>query len=94
MKPGVRVAVYACVLMLLTLSLLTSAWGVYTLIDDGLSAQMMGFEQEPAQGRAYWHWYFLKRNMGGILGTAGIFLVFGAIVTWGWIAAIRDFRRK
>lgn len=94
MKHGIRFAVYACVLMSLTLSLLISAWVVYRLIDDGLSAQMMGFEQEPAQGRAHWRWYFLKWNMGGILGTAGIFLGLGALVAWGWIAAIRDFGSK
>lgn len=94
MKHGFRFAVFACVLMSMTLVLLVSAWAVYGLIDDGLSSQMMGFEREPAQGWAYWRGYFLKRSMWGILGTAGIFLGLGALIAWGWVAAIRDFRRK
>ncbi len=78
----------------MTFIFLLSAWFVYTLIADGLSAQMMGFEQEPAEGWAYWRWFFLKRSMWSLLGTAGFFLMIGALIAWGWVAAIRDFRRK
>jgi hypothetical protein len=94
MKPGCRFAVYACVLTSMTFVFLLSAWFVYTLIADGLSSQMMGFEREPAEGWAYWRWFYLKRSMWGLLGTAGLFLVIGALIAWGWVAAIRDFRRK
>ena len=93
MKHGCRFAVYACVLTSMTFAFLLSAWFVYTLVADGLSAQMMGFEQEPAEGWAHWRWFFFKRSMWGLLGTASIFLVIGALIAWGWAAAIRDFRR-
>ncbi|HCN78389.1 MAG TPA: hypothetical protein DIT13_14490 [Verrucomicrobiales bacterium] len=94
MKHGIKFAVRAFVLMLATVLVLISTWAAYTFIADGLSAQMMGFEREPAQGWAYWRWFYLKRSMWGILGTAGILLVFGALVAWGWVAFVRDVRRK
>jgi hypothetical protein len=94
MKYGINSAVRAFVLMIATALLFISAWTAYNLTDDGLSAQMMGFEREPSQGWAYWRWFYLRRSMWSILGTAGILLAFTVLVAWGWIALIRDVRRK
>lgn len=94
MKHSFKLAVRAFALMFVTALVLILAWAVYTVIADGLSSQMMGFEKEPAQGWAYWRWFYLKRSMWGILGTAGILLALAGLVAWGWIAFIRDVRQK
>jgi hypothetical protein len=94
MKYGINLAVRAFVLMIATMLLFISAWTAYNLTYDGISAQMMGFEREPSQGWAYWRWFYLRRSMWSILGTAGILFVFAALVAWGWIAFVREVLRK
>lgn len=94
MKTGVMITVRVFTLMIASALVLLAMWAAYTFISDGLSAQMMGFEREPAQGWSYWRWYYLKRSMWGILGTAGILLALGGLVLWGWIALVRDVRHK
>jgi hypothetical protein len=87
-------AVRGILLSLASALVFAGTWVAYHTIDDGLSAQMMGFEREPAQGWGYWKWHFIKRNMWGILGTVAILLGFAAMVFWGWLALVRDVRRR
>jgi hypothetical protein len=54
----------------------------------------MTFEQEPAQGWAYWRWHFIKRSIWGILGAVAILLGFAFMILWGWLALLRDLRRR
>jgi len=55
---------------------------------------MVGFEQEPALGWNYWRWYYIKRSLWGILGSAGILLALAGLVAWGWVAFVRDVKRS
>lgn len=87
-------AVRAFCLLLATTILAIAAWLVFTSVCNGISAKLMTFEQEPAQGWAYWRWHFIKQSMWGILGTVAILLGFAAVVSWGWLALVRDVRRK
>ena len=63
------------------------SWFLYTIVRDGISAQMMTFESEPSQGWEYWHSKYRNEALRGwavpilvaaiIIGT----LVYGAIRT-------------
>ena len=66
----------------------------FKIISDGLDAKLMGFEAEPSQGWNYWRWYFIKRSLGGILGSFGIIAVFGGVVLWGWFAWVKALRNR
>lgn len=89
-----RIVVRALCLLLATLILAIAAWLVVTSVSNGLSANLMTFEQEPAQGWGYWRWHFIKRSMWGILGTIAILVGVASVVLWGWVALIRDVRRR
>lgn len=65
----------------------------YQYIENGLSAQMMGFESEPAEGWAYWRWYFIKRSIWGIFGTIATLVIFSLSVLWGWLSFFRALKR-
>jgi len=65
-----------------------------SLVSDGLSAHMMSFEKEPVEGWNHWRWFFLKRSLPGILGTAAILLALAGLILWGWIAFIRALSRE
>lgn len=82
------------ILLLATLVVIALMWVVASMVSSGLSADMMGFEQEPSQGWNYWRWYYLKQSFWGILGSAGILLLLACLVAWGWVAFVRDIRRK
>lgn len=90
MKRTGTVGVRCCGLVVASLFVVFLGWLVLSIISDGLSAQLMTFEQEPAQGWNYWRWFFIKRNLGGILVAPGIVLVLGGVVVWRWIRFARD----
>ena len=94
MKPYFNTSIRASVLFVLTAIVGVSAFIVFQLISDGLSSQMMGFEREPAGGWAYWRWYFLKREIWGILGAFVIFLIFTGLVARAWVRLIRELSRN
>lgn len=83
----------ACILSVASIFVGLFLWLAFSTILNGLSADLMGFEQEPAQGWNYWRWFFIKRNLSGILGTVGIPTALGVLVVWRWIALARDIRR-
>lgn len=95
MKRGITLIVIRALCLLLATSILVIAvWLVFTSISNGISANLMTFEQEPAQGWGYWRWHFIKRSMWGIIGTIAILIGFASLVLWGWIALVRDVRRR
>jgi multidrug efflux pump subunit AcrB len=59
------------------------AWFFYTIVRDGISAQMMTFESEPSQGWEYWRSMYRNEALRGwaapMVFTA---LVLGTLV-WG-----------
>jgi len=81
-------------LLVASLTVIVLTWFVLDSISNGLSAKLMAFEREPSQGWGYWYWFFIKRNMWGILGTLAILLLLACLVVWGWVAFVRDVRRK
>lgn len=87
-------AIRGVLLILASALVIAATWVTYSYIDDGLSAQMMGFEREPAQGWAYWRWHFIKRSIWGIGGAVAILLGFAFVVFWGWVTLVRDLRRR
>jgi hypothetical protein len=83
------------VLLILASTLVTAAaWVTYRSIDDGLSAQMMGFEREPAPSREHWQWQFIKRSIWSIGGAVAILVGFAFVVLWGLVALVRELRRR
>ena len=93
-KQASCIVIRAIGLLLATLILAIATWLVLTSVSNGLSANLMTFEQEPAQGWAYWRWHFIKRSIWGILGAVAILLGFAFMVLWGWLALLRDLRRR
>lgn len=87
-------AIRGVLLVLASALVIAAAWVTYRSIDDGLSAQMMGFEREPAPSREYWQWHFMKRSIWSIGGAVAILLGFAFVVLWGWAALLRDLRRR
>lgn len=87
-------AVRGILLVLASALVIAAAWVTYRSFDDGLSAQMMGFESEPAPSREYWQWYLIKRSIWDIGGAVAILLGFASLALWGWIVLIRDVRRR
>ena len=87
-------AIRGVLLVLASALVIAVAWATYNYIDDSLSAQMMGFEREPAQGWVYWRWHFIKRSIWGIGGAVAVLLGFAFVVLWGWVALVRDLRRR
>ena len=90
MKDLARIIGHTCVLTVATLVLAILAWLDYCTILNGLSSQLMGFEQEPAEGWSYWRWYFIKENLGGILIGAAILLALFGVVLYGWFKLLRS----
>jgi hypothetical protein len=82
------------ILLVATLVVLILSWIAFSMVTNGISDKLMGFEQEPAQGWNYWWWFYFKRSLWGILGTAAILLALAGLVAWGWVAFVRDVRRN
>jgi hypothetical protein len=70
------------------------SWGIYELVTNGLDANMMGFEQEPVEGYAYWRWYFIRDSLPGNLVVGGILLAFGIFLGWCWHTYLRSLKRQ
>ena len=76
-------------LQVATLVLMVLAWADYWAIMNSLSAFMLTFEQEPAQGWDYWRWYFIKQHLAGILPGVAIILTLFGFVLYGWFRYLR-----
>ena len=79
-----------CLLSIALLFVLLLMWLSYCAIDNGISADLMGFESEPAQGWSYWRWVFIKRRFGEIFSNIGILGMLFGVVLWRWIVYVRD----
>ena len=81
------------ILSLATVFWVLVSWGIYELVTNGLDANMMGFEQEPVEGYAYWRWYFIRESLPGNLVVGGILLAFGIFLGWCWLAFLCSLKR-
>ena len=82
------------ILLVATLVVLILSWIAFSIVSNGISDKLMGFEREPAQGWNYMWWFYFKRQLWGILGSAGILLTLAGLVAWGWVAFVRDVKRS
>lgn len=80
----VKTALYGITLSLATLFLALITWGICITVENGLSASMMGFEQEPVEGYAHWRQYFIKQSLPGNLVVGSMVLALGIILAWRW----------
>lgn len=93
MKRMTQIIVRGGILLVATLVIVILSWIAFNMVTNGISDKLMGFEREPSQGWNYWWWFYFKRSLWGILGTASILLALAGLVVWGWIALVRDLRR-
>lgn len=94
MKRRIEFFTWGGILLAATLVVVILSWIAYSMVTNGISDKLMGFEREPAEGRNYWWWFYFRRGFWGILGTAAIPLTLAGLVAWGWVAFVRDMRRS
>jgi hypothetical protein len=94
MKQTAQIILRGGILLAATLVVVILSWIAFSVVTNGISDKLIGFEREPAQGWNYWWWFHFKRNLWGILGTVAILLALAGLVAWGWLAFVRDLRRN
>ncbi len=95
MKLAGKIIVRASILLGATLVVVILAWAAFSMVSSGLSNRLIAnFEKTPVEGYDYWRWIYFKENLPEHLVVAAILLALAGLVSWGWIAFVRDIRRN
>lgn len=88
------IVVRAAFLLLASILLAIITWLTVESIQNGISAHLTGFESEPQEGWDYWRWFFIKRNLTGILIALSTLVALWVFVGWGWLRLCKMHWRK